>query len=134
MKTWLIIVSGLLMAAAINADPEDVYIDLMKDQLIHCGKKNGLTEKTPKEIFYKEMERGEEKASCLVECTMKLRSFIKDSKINLDNVQEFLKIVHADEPDLLKQKQKAAVDCFDKVKDIDGCKMAFSYVKCFMEN
>ncbi|CAK9819069.1 hypothetical protein ANTQUA_LOCUS10033 [Anthophora quadrimaculata] len=119
--------------SAVRADFVDSYLAAIKDQMLTCGKENGFTEQVPREIYDKDAEMGADKASCLRACVMKSTGMIKDSKLNMEKLNEFVKMVHADNPEKVKPLEKAINECVDKVKDTsDECKMAFSYVECFL--
>lgn len=40
-----------------------------------------FSSETAKEIFHKELEKDEEKATCVFDCTMRLRSFVSKSNL-----------------------------------------------------
>ncbi|XP_078052047.1 uncharacterized protein LOC144478183 [Augochlora pura] len=59
---------------------------------------------------------------------------LKDSKLNLQALDDFIKTAHSKTPENIPVLQKASAECVEKVKSIaDECKMAYSYVKCFMD-
>ncbi|CAK9806772.1 hypothetical protein ANTPLA_LOCUS5020 [Anthophora plagiata] len=133
MKNLLLTVSLLLAVSAIHADFIDSYLTAVKDQILTCGKENGFTEQVPREIYDKDTQMGADKASCLRACVMKSTGMIKDSKLNVEKLNNFIKMVHADNPEKVKPLEKAINECVDKVKDTsDECKMAFSYIECFL--
>ncbi|XP_003700064.1 general odorant-binding protein 19d-like [Megachile rotundata] len=135
MKGGFIVLGVLLIAATIRAeDYIDVYLGLMKEAIQACAKENGYTDQNAREIFDKEMTLGEENATCLRACVMKMGAFMHHSKINKHNVNTFLGVVHGENPELLKKLEKGASECIDKVDDIaDECKKAYVYIQCFLD-
>ncbi|XP_015436409.1 PREDICTED: uncharacterized protein LOC107191807 [Dufourea novaeangliae] len=133
MKSTLVAVF-LLFAAFASADHADLYLEPMKDQILTCGKENGFTEQTPREIFDKDAAMGLDKATCHRACTMKLLNILKDSKIDADKLNNVIKMVHADQPEVVQKLQKSGAECIEKVKPVsDECKMAYAFVDCFLD-
>lgn len=134
MKSLLVGICLLLTIAVIQADFIDTYLELSKVPTLKCAKTVGYTETDPRVIFDHEVKLGVDKASCLRSCILKSMNMLKDSKINLEMINEFIKIVHSEEPEKIEIMQKNAVECLDQVKDIsDDCKMAFSFIQCYVD-
>nr|WNA08374.1 odorant binding protein 17 [Megachile saussurei] len=135
MKGVYVAVGVLLVAATIRAEDYIAsYLELMKDPILTCAKENGFTEQDARVIFDKDVSAGEDQATCLRACTMKMGAFMQHSKLNMRNIKAFIGVVHAENPDMLEKLEKAATECADKVKDIsDECKMAYVYIQCFLD-
>ncbi|XP_017795528.1 PREDICTED: uncharacterized protein LOC108576962 [Habropoda laboriosa] len=133
MKNLLVVVCFVLAISVIRGDFIDSYLEASKDQIITCGKEHGYTEQVPREIFEKDTQKGADEVSCLRSCVLKSLGMMNDSKFNLEKLNDFIKSVHADQPEKVKPLEKAASECADKVKNIsDECKLAFSYIECFL--
>nr|XP_033333458.1 uncharacterized protein LOC117224556 [Megalopta genalis] len=130
----LVVVAVVFAAVMVKADVADLYLDLVKDPITHCAKENGFTEQTPREIFDKDLKSGLDGSTCLLACTMKRMGTIKDSKLNQENLIAFVKEAHSKNPEKIPVLEKAVAECMEKVKSMpDECKMAFSYVQCFLD-
>ncbi|XP_033193957.2 uncharacterized protein LOC117158791 [Bombus vancouverensis nearcticus] len=134
MKNLLVGICLLLTVAVIQADFIDTYLELSKVPTLKCAKTIGYTETDPRIIFDQEAKLGVDKASCLRSCILKSLNMLKDSKIDLEMINEFIKIVHNEEPEKIEPMKQNAVECLDKVKDMsDDCKMAYSFIQCYVD-
>ncbi|XP_043251535.1 uncharacterized protein LOC122396870 [Colletes gigas] len=134
MNTLFIVSCLLLVASTVHADIIDVYLEKTKEQFQNCAKENGFTEQNLRNVFNQDAKAGMEAASCLRECTLKSMNMLKDSKLNMDMMNEFIEAVHSENPEMVKNLKNAAVSCAEKVKGMpDDCKMAYSFVECFLD-
>ncbi|XP_060814826.1 general odorant-binding protein 19d-like [Bombus pascuorum] len=134
MKSLLVGICLLLTIAVTQADFVDAYLEVAKVPYLKCAKTVGYTETDLRVIYDQEEKQGVDKATCLKSCVLKSMNMLKDSKINLDMINEFIKIVHSEEPDKIETMKNNAAECVDQVKDMsDDCKMAFSFIQCYVD-
>ena len=134
MNNLFVAICMLLAVMIVHADVVDIYLENSKEPFLKCGKENGFTEQSMRDVFDKDAKGGLDGASCLRACTLKSMNLMKDSKLNLEKINDFLKTAHSDHPEMLSAGQKAAAVCVEKVKTtIDECKLAYSFVDCFLD-
>ncbi|XP_076620981.1 uncharacterized protein LOC143341726 [Colletes latitarsis] len=134
MNTLFIVSCLLLVASTVHADVIDAYLEKTKEQFQNCAKENGFTEQNLRDVFEKDAKAGLEAASCLRECILKSMDMLKDSKLNMEKVNEFLESVHSENPEMLQNSKNAALACTEKVKGMkDECKMAYAFGECFLD-
>ncbi|XP_076172757.1 general odorant-binding protein 28a-like [Ptiloglossa arizonensis] len=131
----LLVVSCLLLTATIaRGDSVDIYLEKNGDQLVACGKENGFTEQTPREIYEKDAKAGVDAATCLRACVLKSLNMVKNSKMDLEGSNQFVETIHSDNPEMIEKLQKGVAECAEKVNGIsDECKMSYSFVDCFLD-
>ncbi|XP_071859215.1 uncharacterized protein [Bombus fervidus] len=134
MKSLLVGICLLLTITVIQADFIDTYLELSKVPNLKCAKTVGYTETDLRVIYDQEAKLGVDKATCLRSCILKSMNMLKDSKIDLEMINEFIKIVHSEEPEKIEPMKQNAAECIDQVKDMsDDCKMAFSFIQCYVD-
>ncbi|XP_076659368.1 general odorant-binding protein 19d-like [Halictus rubicundus] len=121
-------------ATFVGADIIDLYVEQVKGPLITCGKEYGLIGETAREVFDQDAAMGMVGATCLRACTMKAVGLMKDSKLDQQMLETFVKAVHVDDPEKIPVMQKAVVECLEKAKPLsDECKIAYSFGDCFFD-
>ncbi|XP_031841031.1 general odorant-binding protein 19d-like [Nomia melanderi] len=131
MKSALVV--AFLFFAYASADTVDIYLEYTKDAQTACAKEMGLPEKTPRETFDTDVKTGVDGATCLRACTMEKMGLLKDSTLVEEKMHDFVKMVHAKNPEMLSAVQKVTTECIETVKPVtDKCKKAFSFAECFL--
>ncbi|XP_043521451.1 uncharacterized protein LOC122534662 [Frieseomelitta varia] len=134
MKIILVAFCLVLTIIASRADFIDMYLEFSKDATLDCGKENGFTEDDARAIFDKDLEVGLENATCLKACILKQLGMLRNSKINMKMIKDFIRIVHKEDPETMKIGLEHADYCHEKVKDLtDDCKMAYGLIDCYLE-
>ncbi|XP_076238305.1 general odorant-binding protein 19d-like [Calliopsis andreniformis] len=134
MKSLLALSCLLVAVTIVQGDITDAYIEGAKDAFDECAKELGLSGKNRREIFDKDATGGLESASCFRACVMKKMNMLKDNQLNLEVLGDFVKSVNANQPEKVAALLKHIEHCNEKAKvQSDNCKLAFSYVSCFLD-